>query len=118
VSTDRPDDTSWRHTSQLAFAAELCGERVTIRASRTTDNAVTVVASPARGRLPRSVINHRAFNGEHSAIFVKNDQEEWCVGFIVGHGTSLAHRIADRETTSETEAGSVGHRTENAWVIG
>ena len=78
-----------RNAGQLALSAELCGDHVTIRPGWAANYATLLVACLAGGRLPRSVIDHWAFNGEDAPILVDDDQEEWRRGFV--HITKLAY---------------------------
>jgi hypothetical protein len=73
----RPHDTSRRHAGHLVRLAGLRRECVAIRAARAAHDAVVIVARLASGILPRPVIGHRAFDGEHAAVVVGDDQVEW-----------------------------------------
>jgi hypothetical protein len=49
---------------------------------RLSRNSAAIMSRSAGGRLPGSVIDHWAFDGEDAPILVDNDQEEWPRGFV------------------------------------
>ena len=74
--------------------ARLCAtilgrQLVAIHAGRAAHDAVLVVAGVAGGLVPWPVVSHWTFDGEHAAVVVGDDEEEWLAGLIWGHGSSL-----------------------------
>ena len=78
-----------RNAGHLVRLAELRRECVPIRAARAASDAMLMVAGFAGGVVPRSVIGHRPFDGEHAPVVVGDDEVEWggrLGWFIIGHG--------------------------------
>jgi hypothetical protein len=68
--------------------AVFSSERVPIRASRPARDAPLMIADVTRGGFPGVIVGHRAFDGEHAAIVVGDDQVEWLGRIRSGHPLS------------------------------
>ena len=82
----RPHDAARRHAGQLVRAAILGRQRVAIGAGRAAHDAALLVAGIGGGFVPGPVVGHRAFDGEHAAVVVGDDEVERLGGIGVGHG--------------------------------
>ena len=79
-------------------AAILGRQRVAIGAGRAAHDATLMVAGIAGGFVPGPVVGHRAFDGEHAAVVVGDDEVEWLGGIGLGHGRILILiRSVDRD---------------------
>jgi hypothetical protein len=76
-------------------------ESITIGAGRAADDPVLVVAGLSSSRLPRPVVGHRTFDGEHTAVVVSDDEEKW---FVVG----IVSRHQLPRAASDTGVGLIG----------
>ena len=56
-------------------------------------DATLLVAGEGGGFFPRPVVGHWAFDGEHAAIVVADDEVERLVRIVSGHGTQFTRRL-------------------------
>jgi hypothetical protein len=48
-----------------------------------------MIAGISRCGFPRAIVGHRAFDGEHAAVVVGDDQVEWLGRIRIGHGDAM-----------------------------
>ncbi len=75
-----------RDASKPVFAAIFGCQRIAVGAGRAASDLAVTAAGLASGRLPRPVVRHWAFDGEHTAIVVGDDEvERLAVRVVSGH---------------------------------
>ncbi len=97
------DDAPRRHPGQVVGTPALGGESVPIRATGPTHDLPAAFTSAARGGLPRLVVRHRAFDGEHAKAVVGDDQEEWFDRSNVRHDRPWHARAMDGNNLLQAE---------------
>jgi len=60
-------------------------QRVTVWAGWATHDALPLTASVGGRLFPRPVVDHRAFDGKHTAVMVGDDEVERLVWIVSGH---------------------------------
>ena len=72
--------------ASLCFTAILGCQRVAVGTGRAAGDLALMAAGLAGGCLPRPVVGHRAFDGEHAAVVVGDDEvERLAVRVVSGH---------------------------------
>src|SRR5512133_2118769 len=67
-------EVAGRHASELVLAPILGSQLVAVRTSWAACDLALMAAGLSGSRLPRLVVGHRAFDGEHAAAVVGDDQ--------------------------------------------